>query len=103
MEDILQIDYYEQEIMSCGGLAYSVRCLMTLMKTWVGKGRAMLHLKGRSLGTKNVQPKDALSFGSVLVNLENGTFADGVRDLLEGGQQMGRKHSEMNCLGMLVD
>ncbi len=112
LEDILlQIDYYEQEMMSCGGLAYSVRCFNDIDEN-IGRGKVglMLHLEGaEALGTKmsNLRTLYRLGVRSVGLTWNNRNFlADGVRDSAGGGglTKWGREViAEMNCLGMLVD
>lgn len=112
LEEILfQIDYYEQEMMSCRELAYSVRCFQDLEQN-MGSGRIglMLHLEGaEALGTRISNLRTLYRLGVRSVGLtwnHRNLLADGVMDG-EGGGGLSRWGSEvigeMNRLGMVVD
>lgn len=112
LEEILfQIDYYEQEMMSCGQMAYTVRSTRDLDPD-VGHGRIglMLHLEGaEALGVRISNLRTLYRLGVRSVGLtwnRRNLLADGVMDAASGGglSEWGREViAEMNRLGMVVD
>lgn len=110
-EALFQIDYYEQEMMSCGEMAYSVRSSRDLDDNLLqGRIGLMLHLEGaEALGTKMSNLRALYRLGVRSVGLtwnHRNLLADGVMDAASGGglSEWGREViGEMNRLGMVVD
>jgi len=112
LEEILfQIDYFEQEMMSCGEMAYPVRDNRDLDPI-LRQGRIglMLHLEGaEALGTKISNLRTLYRLGVRSIGLtwnHRNLLADGVMDAASGGglSEWGREViDEMNRLGMVVD
>ncbi|MGI6548828.1 MAG: dipeptidase [Syntrophomonadales bacterium] len=112
LEDILmQIDYFEQEMMSCKEMAYPVRSVQDLERnTGGGRTGMMLHLEGaEALGTKLSNLRTLYRLGVRSIGLtwnHRNLLADGVMDAASGGglSEWGREVvNEMNRLGMVVD
>lgn len=112
LEDILfQIDYFEQEMLSCGNLAYRVRSKEDLEDGWSQERIGlMLHLEGgEALGTRISNLRTLYRLGVRSVGLtwnHRNLLADGVMDGVSGGglSEWGREViHEMNRLGMIVD
>ncbi len=109
LEDILgQIDYFEQEMVSCGEVAYPVRNLKDLKDS--NRTGLMLHLEGaEALGTRLSNLRTLYRLGVRSIGLtwnHRNLLADGVMDAASGGglSEWGREVvCEMNHLGMVVD